>query len=258
MVMDLRVTETELLERFCEEMSASCRQHMFRQICVTVGSTPSASYALPILHTSKNCATVFPSKTTTVSRTAKPGLNLERSNPVDVSVEIQLRQRQLDPSSSSVVSAQSSSPGCVPACVLGSRQRRLSLHATLQQQGHTTSGQSNLTKRPHHCWTWLVQSYSPGCANVHSHLTQVSLDLSDFTSQTSRSVQPFLHGSRHSVPIFYNGPPLSPSKLPLGCGTWTPSNTCFLGSTRVHNSYGASIRSTVFAGLMIVTDRPTD
>ena len=35
---------------------------------------------------------------------------------------------------------------------------------------------------------------------------------------------------------FYNKPPLSPSKLPLPMGgSWTPSNTWFLGPTRVLN-----------------------
>jgi len=36
-----------------------------------------------------------------------------------------------------------------------------------------------------------------------------------------------------------------------------PSNTPFLGSTRVLNPHGISIGSTVFAGLTSVTDRPT-
>ena len=29
--------------------------------------------------------------------------------------------------------------------------------------------------RPHRRRTWMIQSYSPGCANVHSHLTRPSL-----------------------------------------------------------------------------------
>jgi len=37
-----------------------------------------------------------------------------------------------------------------------------------------------------------------------------------------------------------------------------PSNTCFLGPTRVHNPNGISIGSSIFAGLTSVTDRPTD
>jgi len=39
---------------------------------------------------------------------------------------------------------------------------------------------------------------------------------------------------------------------------WTPSNTRFLWSTRVHNPNGISIGSVLFAGLAIVTERQTD
>jgi len=38
----------------------------------------------------------------------------------------------------------------------------------------------------------------------------------------------------------------------------SPSNTCFLGPTRVHIPNGISIGSAVFARLTIVTDRQTD
>jgi len=38
----------------------------------------------------------------------------------------------------------------------------------------TTSGQSNLTKKPHRRRRWTDQSYSAGCANVHLHLTHAS------------------------------------------------------------------------------------
>ena len=41
-------------------------------------------------------------------------------------------------------------------------------------------------------------------------------------------------------------------------GISTPSNTWFLGPTRVHNPNGISIASAVFAGLTIVADRPTN
>ena len=45
--------------------------------------------------------------------------------------------------------------------------------------------------------TWTVQLYSPGCANVHLHVTYASLAPPQSTSQTtSRSVEPFLQGSR--------------------------------------------------------------
>ena len=39
---------------------------------------------------------------------------------------------------------------------------------------YATSGQTNLTKRLHRHSTWTVQSYSPGGANMHPHLTHAS------------------------------------------------------------------------------------
>ena len=51
----------------------------------------------------------------------------------------------------------------------------------------------------------------------------------------------------------------SPSKLPLLMGIWTPSNTWFLGSIRLHNPNGISIGSAVLQGSRLwQTDRPTD
>ena len=67
-------------------------------------------------------------------------------------------------------------------------------------------------KIPHHRRTRTVQSYSPGCANVHLHLMLASLGpLESTTTQTaSRSVQPFLKGSRswqtdHATPSITRG-----------------------------------------------------
>jgi len=63
------------------------------------------------------------------------------------------------------------------------------------------------------------------------------------TSKTeSRLIQPFMHISRQSVPVVYNGPPLSALKIaPSYYGVIsTPSNTCFLGPTQVHKN-GISI-----------------
>jgi len=59
-----------------------------------------------------------------------------------------------------------------------------------------TSGQSNLTKRPHSRRTWPVQLYSLPGANLHSNQTHASLDPPESTSQTTfRSVQSSLQGS---------------------------------------------------------------
>ena len=54
----------------------------------------------------------------------------------------------------------------------------------------------------------------------------------------------------------YNGP--SPLKLPLCMGIWTPSNVRFLAPTQVYIPNGIWIGPAIFAGLTIVTDRPTD
>jgi len=55
-----------------------------------------------------------------------------------------------------------------------------------------------------------------------------------------------------------HGRPLSLPNCPFAQGDLDPSNTWFLGPTRVHNSNDISIHSAVSAGLTIVTDRPTD
>ena len=173
-----------------------------------------------------------------------------------------------------------------------------------------TSGKSNLTKRSHRRRTRTVQSYSPGGASVHHHLTHASLGPSESMPQTaSRSVKPFLHSSR-KVPILYNGTTLSPENYPctwedldppsnrptcfLGSSysaftmisrsiqpflhsSWhrvlivyngpptvslhersDPSNTWFLGSTRIHNLNDIWIGSAIFAWLTILTNRQTD
>ena len=57
----------------------------------------------------------------------------------------------------------------------------------------------------------LAGAFTPSSNTVHG-----SSSPPDSTSpMASRSVQLFLQGSRQSVPILYNGPPLSPKKLPL-------------------------------------------
>jgi len=69
------------------------------------------------------------------------------------------------------------------------------------------------------------------------------------TPTASQSAEPFLHSSPQNVPIFYNGPPLPPSKLPFPWGIWTLSNTW---PTRVLNPNGILIGSAVFAGFTTV------
>jgi len=54
-------------------------------------------------------------------------------------------------------------------------------------------------KRPHRRRTWMVQSYSPGCANVTPCNTSFIGPSESITQTVSRSAQPFLHSSRQSV-----------------------------------------------------------
>jgi len=79
----------------------------------------------------------------------------------------------------------------------------------------------------------------------------------------SRSVQPILHSTQQRVPLLDNELLLSRLKITLSYGaSGFPSNTWFLGPTRVHNPNGISIGLAIFAGLIIVayrlTNRPTD
>jgi len=71
----------------------------------------------------------------------------------------------------------------------------------------------------------MVQSYSPGCANVPSHVgtvappgeydwTCASFGIPESTTQTAnQSVQLLLHSSPQNVPVLSNGRPFPP-KLP--------------------------------------------
>ena len=97
-------------------------------------------------------------------------------------------------------------------------------------------------------------------AQPDPHLRHDSYSPSEPITQTaSRSVQAYSHRGPQSVPILYNGMPLSPSKLPLPMGDLDPHLIHgSLGPPRVHNPNGISIGSAVFAGLTSVTDRTTD
>jgi len=67
----------------------------------------------------------------------------------------------------------------------------------------------------------------------------------------SQSFEYFLHSSRQNVHILYNGPPLSPSKLPMQMGRSGPaSNTCFPGPTQLSVPNGILIVSAIFVQFM--------
>jgi len=95
--------------------------------------------------------------------------------------------------------------------------------------------------------------------DLDPHVTHHALGPCEPTTQRApRSVEPFLHRWPQSVPILYNGLPVSPSILPIPMGIWTPCNTWFLGLTGVLNPNGISIASAVFPGLTSVIDWQTD
>jgi len=145
---------------------------------------------------------------------------------------------------------------CNKNCSLYISYRRY-MSNTLKTATMITSGQSNLTERPHRRRTWTVQWYSPNGASVTRHLINACLSSPESKSQTaSRSVQLFLHSSRQTVAIFYNGRPLTVPPSRRGSGP--PTNTWFLGPTWILNSNGISIGLVVFLGLTTVTDRQTD
>jgi len=95
-------------------------------------------------------------------------------------------------------------------------------------------------------------------APLDPHLMHDFYGPSEPTNQTaSRSVQPFSHRGPQSVPILYNGTPLSPAKLPLPMGN--------LDSHLTHGSLGPPESSTQTASPSVqpflqdsLVDRPTD
>jgi len=121
-----------------------------------------------------------------------------------------------------------------------------------------TSGQSNLTKRPLRRRTLTIQSYSPCTGNVdpiqhkRSWTTRVrtlnSIPIGSAVFAQLMAESPIYFTKNHSR--------LKVAPLPGASGL--PSNTWFLGPTRVHKPNAIYIGSAVISGLTIVTDRPTD
>jgi len=117
-----------------------------------------------------------------------------------------------------------------------------------------TTGQSNLTKRPHCCRTWTVQLHSPGGGNVHPPSNTCFPRTT--VAHTPNSI---LVSSAVFAQLKKESPLPLPPKIPSSHGgVGPPSSTWFLGPTQVHNLNGISISSTVFAQLMIMTDRLAD
>ena len=76
----------------------------------------------------------------------------------------------------------------------------------------------------------------------------------------TRDVTCYFHSSLQNVLILYNRPPIPPQNShPMGM--WTPSNTWFLGPTRVLNPNGIWIGSATFVSNRPIhrqTDRQTE
>jgi len=149
-----------------------------------------------------------------------------------------------------------------------------------------------LTKRPNRRRTWMVQSYSLGCVNVHlmyhmlpwaypSPQPERHLDrLSHFCTAygwissgvsghvLSPKIAPFAWGDldspestsqtafRSVQPFLQGRRTWTVESYSLGCANVHPS--FFLMHTRIHNPNGISIISAVVAELTTVTDRQTD
>jgi len=59
------------------------------------------------------------------------------------------------------------------------------------------------------------------------------------------------HNKPFGVQIMF---PLNTTPFTRGIRIWTPSNTWFLGPTRVHTANGISIGLALIAGMKIITD----
>ena len=115
-----------------------------------------------------------------------------------------------------------------------------------------TSGPSNLTKRPHRCRPWTIQSYSSGCDNVPPHVTHTSFGPSESTTQMVY----ILHSSAQSVPILYNGP-LPPQHCLFPWGDLDPYVIHGFQGPRESSARMASHRFSHFCSAHYC-DRPTD
>jgi len=85
------------------------------------------------------------------------------------------------------------------------------------------------------------------------------------TPMANRRPQPKQHrfsrfrtGDRRVSLYFIMGRPFPPKIAPSHGGSGPPSNTWFLGPTRVLNPNGISISAAVFTGLTNMTDQQTD
>jgi len=111
-----------------------------------------------------------------------------------------------------------------------------------------TSGQSNLTKKPHQRCTQTVQCYSIAGASVH--LTQYTLPCTYPSPQPKQHIDRFSHFAQlAAVSLACPGTSFPLKIAPSHGAIWTPSNTLFLRPILAQIPNGISIGSVVFARL---------
>jgi len=135
-----------------------------------------------------------------------------------------------------------------------------SAHLSLQPKRQMDRFSRFSTAHDRKCLYFTMGPLSTRIALLDLHLTRFLGPMRTKTQTAPRSVQPFLHIWPWSVPILYNGSPISPSKLPLPMG-WSglACNTRFLGPTPVLNPNGNSSASAVLQGSLVwLTDRKSD
>jgi len=107
----------------------------------------------------------------------------------------------------------------------------------------------------------MVQSYSPGCANVHPpsntcFFRPIGVHIPNGIFIGSAVFAQLTAGSPYN--LMYNGMPSLFKIAPTYRGSAPLSNTWFPGPTWIYTTNGISINSAVCARLTIVTDRLTD
>ena len=102
-----------------------------------------------------------------------------------------------------------------------------------------------------HCVRWGPSSSTERVQQLPHFSAHFSLT----RSPISATAELLLHSLLQSVPILYDGPPLSPKIAHLHRRSGPPSNARFLGPTRVKVPNGIAIGLAVFAEITVVTYR---
>ena len=114
--------------------------------------------------------------------------------------------------------------------------------------------------RPHRRRTRKLQSYSPRGASAHAiYYTSIGIRTAPYRCYPLLSSFEYVDRRTEHVWTCHGAGLFFGLKIALSVwGPGPPSNTWFLGPTRVHVPDGISMGPTVFTGLTVVTDRQTD